>query len=101
MIHMYLMAHPNLSNHVVTRIREALGLSRQELARRIGVSNVYLSKIEHGERELTDEIAFRIFVETGVPRAELLKGKNGRAIDVFGKEITKESYALSRQRSRE
>lgn len=50
----------------VTRIREGLGLSQPEFARRFGVSASIIKKLEAGKRVISQDLSSRIFAETGV-----------------------------------
>jgi transcriptional regulator with XRE-family HTH domain len=64
-------------NAVGQRIRELRGftLRQTEFARRIGVSQSYLSSMEHGTVEIGAEILLRISQEFGKPIEWLLTGK--------------------------
>jgi transcriptional regulator with XRE-family HTH domain len=55
-------------------LREQLGWTRQELAKRTGYSTVYLKKLEAGERAMTSRPASAIAVITGV-HASWLRGR--------------------------
>ncbi|HZM02214.1 MAG TPA: helix-turn-helix transcriptional regulator [Candidatus Saccharimonadales bacterium] len=50
----------------VTRLREGLGLSQPDFARRLGLSASIIKKLEAGNRTITPEISASIFAETGV-----------------------------------
>lgn len=50
----------------LTRLREGLGLSQPEFARRFGVSASIIKKLEAGKRDLSQDLSSRIFAETGV-----------------------------------
>lgn len=65
------------TDSLIKRRREALGWSLQDLADRAGVSKSYLSRIESGERSLTDEQAAVLGGVLGAP-AELLLLESGR-----------------------
>ncbi len=51
----------------IRQARESLGISQAELARRVNVSQAYLSYLERDEREPTLSIAARLARELGVP----------------------------------
>jgi transcriptional regulator with XRE-family HTH domain len=59
------------------RIRELRGfdMTQEEFARRIGVSQGYLSSIERGEKEIGAEILLRVSREFGKPIEWLLTGE--------------------------
>lgn len=50
----------------IQRLREDLGLSQAELARRLGLSASYLNQIEHDQRPLTATVLARINATLGV-----------------------------------
>jgi transcriptional regulator with XRE-family HTH domain len=50
----------------LTRVREGLGLSQPEFAKRIGVSGSIIKKLEAGKRTISPDVSARIFAETGI-----------------------------------
>ena len=50
----------------LTRVREGIGLSQLEFARRLGVSVSIIKKVEAGERPTNSDLVTRVFAETGV-----------------------------------
>jgi len=50
----------------LTIVREGLGLSQAEFARRLGVSASIIKKVEEGKRTMSQDLTARIFAETGV-----------------------------------
>jgi DNA modification methylase/DNA-binding XRE family transcriptional regulator/uncharacterized C2H2 Zn-finger protein len=62
---------------LIKRRREGLGLSLQELADQVGVSKSFLSRIESGERSLSDSQAAGLAQVLGAP-SELLLLESGR-----------------------
>jgi transcriptional regulator with XRE-family HTH domain len=50
----------------LTRLREGLGLSQPDFARRFGVSASIIKKLEAGTRTITNDLSSRIFAETGI-----------------------------------
>lgn len=89
------MARPNTTDHLLTRLREILGLTREQFAERIGVSEVYLIKIERGDRPLTDAIIYRIWNETSIRPDALRRGEI--TVDP-GVEIRRDIYESYRAR---
>jgi len=57
------------------------GISREDLARRLGISRPYLSLLELGKRVPSLDLAIRIDRETGgaVPVGSWIAGRDGRA----------------------
>ena len=53
-------------------IREALGVSAQDLAERAGMSPTLLSFIESGKRSPSEEVSKRLATALGVPKDALL-----------------------------
>jgi transcriptional regulator with XRE-family HTH domain len=50
----------------LTIVRKGLGLSQAEFAKRLGVSASMIKKLEEGKRPISQDLAARIFAETGV-----------------------------------
>jgi len=50
----------------LTRLREGLGLSQPEFAKRLGVSASIIKKVEAGKRTMTQDLSALIFAETGI-----------------------------------
>jgi transcriptional regulator with XRE-family HTH domain len=47
-------------------VREGIGDSQSEFARRLGVSASIIKKVEAGKRDMSDDLISRVFAETGV-----------------------------------
>lgn len=62
---------------LIKRRREMMGFSLQDLAKLVGLSKSYLSRVENGERALTDEQARSLGEALGAP-PELLSLESGR-----------------------
>jgi transcriptional regulator with XRE-family HTH domain len=60
------------------RIRELRGfdMTQQQFARRLGISQTYVSEMEHGNVEIGGEILLRIAREFGKSMEWLLTGEN-------------------------
>jgi len=56
---------------VLRRYRKWQGLSRKELARRAGISSVFLGEIERGEKDASSHSMCRLAEALGVPLGEL------------------------------
>lgn len=63
--------------NAIRNARLASNLTQKELADRIGESQQYLDKIEHGQRVVTLPTAIRIAAATGMTLDELVKEENG------------------------
>lgn len=63
-------------NSPLTVVREGMGLSQPEFARRLGISASMVKKLEEGKRPISQDLVARIFAETGVffSNAELPDG---------------------------
>lgn len=58
--------HPVLSGQGFSEVRKVAGISQREVARRVGISPMYLSDIEHGVRVLKLEMADRLLKGLGL-----------------------------------
>jgi len=59
----------------ITFVRERTGLAKQAFAASIGVSKSNYTQVEMGNRMLTVDQIFRVFVVYGVPMEYLLAGQ--------------------------
>lgn len=57
------------------QFRKALGLSQEEVGRRVGVTGVAISRIESGDRALTDRMALALCKEFNVDYGWLTTGQ--------------------------
>lgn len=92
-LHVYLpkiMPHPNKNEHVITRTREQLGMTRPDLAKKARLSTVYLQKLESGKRPMTEKVANQLSIETCVDPRELMKGAEGQPITSSGDLVTRD-----------
>lgn len=64
--HMCPMPKGRHTKNNLTRVREGIGLSQLEFARRLGVLVSIIKKVEAGERPASSDLAARVFAETGV-----------------------------------
>ena len=73
-----------LLNRRVRKIRKDLGLNQTEFGRRLGVTTAAISKIESGERGLTEQMLLAICREFGINETWLRTGEGNmfkRTID--------------------
>ncbi len=68
------MARPSATDTKLRRLRERLGLTQVEMARRLGVSTSYLNLIEHDQRPLTAKLLARFSKVLEVDAQALAEG---------------------------
>jgi DNA-binding XRE family transcriptional regulator len=78
-------------NHPVRQVRTCLGHSQNSFAKLIGCSAIAIQRIENGTLELSRKLANSIFEATAAEPVSLMAGHDAKALDVFGKEYTKET----------
>lgn len=61
-------------NERIKQLREVLGLSQKNFGNKLGVGDTAISKLEKGERKLTDQMAKAICREFNVNYAWLIEG---------------------------
>jgi transcriptional regulator with XRE-family HTH domain len=86
---------PKNPNHALTRLREKIStknqaVTREMLAERAGISAPTVRDIETGRFQLTEAVAQRIMLVTGVSPESLIKGEDPLK-DVFGRELSPKS----------
>lgn len=70
-----------LIGHNIREIRERIGLSREELARSVGITSVYVGLIERGQRGTELLNLFRIAESLGISFSELFMNTNGHLVE--------------------
>ena len=78
--------------HPVRQVRTCLGHSQPAFAKLVGCSAVAVQRIENGTLQLSAKLANAILEATGADPVSLLAGKDAKALDMSGKEYTKEAY---------
>lgn len=58
--------------HKLEQVRESLGISKTEMARKLGISKSNYSMIIHGQHGLSKKVALKAYEQFGVPLEELL-----------------------------
>src|SRR5262245_49254688 len=86
---------PKNPNHPVTRLRRQIStpanpVTREILAERAGVSAPTLRDIETGKFQLTEAVAERIMLATGVSIQSLLRGEEPLK-DIFDEKLSPQS----------
>jgi DNA-binding XRE family transcriptional regulator len=65
---------PNVAlGRVIARLREAAGISQEELAERAGVHRTYISQLERGIKSPTLNILVKVSGSLGVRASELIR----------------------------
>ena len=67
------MSRPCTIQHVLARVRTAIGLGRQQMASLLGISQSMLEKIERGERTLSTGLTELVYQGTGVAPMYLVR----------------------------
>jgi transcriptional regulator with XRE-family HTH domain len=70
------MPRPYRKKHVLRTTREILGLSQVELAKRVGVAPITITKIENHVIAMSEDVASRISMLTGVDQEQLIANSN-------------------------
>src|SRR5262245_54777033 len=86
------MPRPVKHRHVLRDLRHAIKRTQAQFAKLIGVSRVYINKIENGQSPVSPAVAVRVHVLTGISIDELTKGSAGKLIDHFGKPYSVETF---------
>jgi plasmid maintenance system antidote protein VapI len=86
---------PKNEDHVLVRLRRALStpndlVTRKKLAARIGVSPSTIREIETGKFRLTEGLALRLMIATGVSTKSLINAEDPLK-DLLGKNFTRNS----------
>ena len=86
------MPRPVTHAHVLRDLRNTIKLTQSQLAQRLGISRIYVNKIENGQIKLPPALAARIHILTGISLEELGKGPEGRLIDDSGNPYSAERF---------
>jgi transcriptional regulator with XRE-family HTH domain len=82
--------------HILRRVREAVGVSRNKLAILTGFSAVYLKKIESGVTPMTKTLALLVTVATGANYFQLLTDDGSAPKDQTDRPLTPASREAAR-----
>jgi putative transcriptional regulator len=81
----------------VTKWREAKGVSKAHLARRIGVSRSYITKLEQGILQPSAEMMFRLAKYLGQPLEAVFQHTQSASATLFNRDkVMPDSQTLSR-----
>jgi transcriptional regulator with XRE-family HTH domain len=86
------MPRPVRHRHVLRDLRHAIKRTQSQFAKLLGVSRVYVNKIENGQLPVSVALASRVHVLTGISIDELTKGSAGKLIDHFGRPYSAETF---------
>jgi transcriptional regulator with XRE-family HTH domain len=86
------MPRPVRHRHVLRDLRHAIKRTQSQFAKLLGVSRVYVNKIENGQLPVSVALAIRVHVLTGISIDELTKGSAGKLIDHFGRPYSAETF---------
>jgi DNA-binding XRE family transcriptional regulator len=92
----YVMPRKPRFIHPVRQVRTCLGHSQPSFAKLIGCSAVAVQRIENGQLQLSSKLANSILEATGADPCSLLAGRDAKAMDMRGREYTKEAYNFYR-----
>jgi DNA-binding XRE family transcriptional regulator len=82
--------------HPVRQVRIRLDHSQESFAKLVGCSAIAIQRIENGSLQLSPKLANSILEATGADPVSLRAGRDAKALDMSGKEYTKESYSFYR-----
>ncbi len=88
----YVMPRKPRFNHPVRQVRTRIGCSQSSFAKLIGCSSIAIQRIENGTLKLSAKLAHAIMEATGADPAQLRRGPQAKALDMMGKEFSKESF---------
>jgi transcriptional regulator with XRE-family HTH domain len=86
------MPRPETHRHVLRDLRHAIRRTQSQFAKMLGVSRVYVNKIENGQMQVSPALAIRVHVLSGISIDELTKGSAGKLIDHFGRPYSAETF---------
>jgi transcriptional regulator with XRE-family HTH domain len=86
------MPRPVTHRHVLRDLRHTIRRTQAQFAKLLGVSRVYVNKIENGQQEVSPSLAVRIQIVTGISIEELAKGPEGKLIDYIGRPYYPETF---------
>lgn len=86
--------HKSMRNRV-SNIRKALHLSQESFGSRLGVTGASISRIEKGERSITEQMILAICREFNVREEWLRNGKGDMFLDFTEDEFAKAAASLS------
>ncbi len=79
-------------------LRQKINRTQAQFAKLVGVSRVYINKIENGQMQISPALAVRVHAATGINIDELVKGSEGKLIDLLGNPYEEGSFIRWRKR---
>jgi transcriptional regulator with XRE-family HTH domain len=96
------MPRPTSHRHVLRDLRNELKRTQGQFANLLGVSRVYINKIENGQiKEISPSLASRVHIATGINIDELAKGSEGKLIDHLGRPYSAETFVWWQKKLRQ
>ena len=95
------MPRPPTHRHVLRDLRNVIKCTQLQFAKLLGVSRVYINKIENGQIAVSPSLAIRVHVLTGISVDELAKGPDGKLIDLIGKPYSAETFVWWQKKMRQ
>src|SRR5215831_3241858 len=92
LLHTIYMPRPVTHRHVLRDLRQKIKRTQDQFAKLLGVSRIYINKIENGEMPISPSLAFRIHILTGISVDELAKGSEGKLLDLIGRPYEEQSF---------
>jgi transcriptional regulator with XRE-family HTH domain len=86
------MPRPSTNPSLLRNLRLTIQFTQSEFALMVGVSAVSIKKIEGGLLALSNQLAFKIMVATGISSAQLMREEGGKLIDAKGKPYSFETF---------
>jgi transcriptional regulator with XRE-family HTH domain len=79
-------------------LRQKIKRTQAQFAKLVGVSRVYINKIENGQMQISPALAARVHAATGINIDELAKGSEGKLIDHLGRSYEEGTFIWWRKR---
>jgi transcriptional regulator with XRE-family HTH domain len=82
-------------------LRQKINRTQAQFAKLVGVSRVYINKIENGQMQISPALAARVHGSTGINIDELDKGSEGKLLDLLGKPYEQATFIWWRKELRQ
>src|SRR5262245_57991580 len=86
------MPRPTTHRHILGDLRRKIKRTQAQFAKLLGVSRIYINKIENGQTPVSPSLAIRVHILTGINIDELVKGCEGKLIDAAGRPYEEETF---------
>jgi len=95
------MPRPVTHRHVLRDLRNTIKRTQAQFAKLLGVSRVYVNKIENGQMQISPSLALRVHALTGISVDELAMGSEGKLVDLTGRQYRPETFAWWQKKLRQ